>query len=388
MKEFEPAQFAEMVGLIYESAVDSKLWDELLTSIERFYPESRIALFGHQDGRPGATLAVHKNYPAADLQAYVDYFATNSPHVARASLLPIGKAALSEILIEDREFEKTEHYNDFVRPRRLGYHAAGMVLERSPGQMTALSIANKTIDSVRRDRQIRLLDMLAPHLQRALQLRRKLVCERQNGEAAQAVFDRWAHAAFVLDATGRLVSYNAAARALLQREDGIALGRGGKLLAADARVAQDIEVAAQICAATAGSPLDRAIAAKLDAILLPRPSGKRPLRAMIWPLPFLRNSEASRSGGATLLVILDPDRAPRTLPDWLGRQYRLSPSEQRLTELLVNGAALAEAAEQLGIRLSTARTRLKTVQAKTQCHRQSDLVRLAWSLPDIRPDEP
>jgi DNA-binding CsgD family transcriptional regulator len=45
---------------------------------------------------------------------------------------------------------------------------------------------------------------------------------------------------------------------------------------------------------------------------------------------------------------------------------------------------LADAAEQLGIQLSTARTRLKIVQTKTNCRRQVDLVRLALSLPSFR----
>jgi len=44
---------------------------------------------------------------------------------------------------------------------------------------------------------------------------------------------------------------------------------------------------------------------------------------------------------------------------------------------------LGEAAEGLGIQLSTARTRLKSIQAKTGCHRQLDLVRLAMSAPPL-----
>lgn len=54
----------------------------------------------------------------------------------------------------------------------------------------------------------------------------------------------------------------------------------------------------------------------------------------------------------------------------------------RLTDAVVNGLPLAEAAEQL--RRSTARTRLKAIQTKTGCHRQVDLVRLALSLPAVR----
>jgi DNA-binding CsgD family transcriptional regulator len=99
---------------------------------------------------------------------------------------------------------------------------------------------------------------------------------------------------------------------------------------------------------------------------------------MMWPLT------PGDGRGAVLVVILDPAQAQRTPVGWLAKQFGLAPSEARLAEAVVNGLPLADAAEQLGIRLSTARTRLKTIQAKTNCHRQVDLVRLALSLPAVR----
>jgi DNA-binding CsgD family transcriptional regulator len=77
---------------------------------------------------------------------------------------------------------------------------------------------------------------------------------------------------------------------------------------------------------------------------------------------------------------------PRTPVKWLSRQFGLSPAEERLTEAIVNGVTLADAAEQIGIRISTARTRLKAIQTKTGCNRQVDLVRLAMSTPIVRQD--
>jgi DNA-binding CsgD family transcriptional regulator len=103
---------------------------------------------------------------------------------------------------------------------------------------------------------------------------------------------------------------------------------------------------------------------------------------MLWPLPS--GAETDDGRGSELAVILDPAQVQRTPVARLAKQFGLSPAEQRLTEAVVNGLPLVEAAEQLGIRLSTARTRLKAIQAKTHCHRQVDLVRLALSLPAER----
>ena len=56
--------------------------------------------------------------------------------------------------------------------------------------------------------------------------------------------------------------------------------------------------------------------------------------------------------------------------------YGLTAAEAVLTRLLVQGLPLAEAAAQLGVRVQTVRTRLKTIFEKTDTHRQAELVRL------------
>lgn len=387
MDEFEPAVLTELVGRIYEAAADSGRWDDFLSLLEQIHPDARLALFSHENGRPSQALKLHRNFPDDALRAYVDYYVTNSPHVERAHLAPLRRAIDGEAIIEDRELHTTEHFNDFTRPYRLGYHATGIVLERGPGCMTALSIANQQNDPDQRERQRRLLDLLAPHLIRAFRLHRTLVSQIAGGEAAQAAFDRWAHAAFVLNAAGRVVSFNDAAGALLRSGDGLVLGREGQLFGAHETHTRELETAARNCATMANASRAEIGARDLDGIVLPRPSGAAPLRAMVWPLPFLNGVAAPHFvRGTTLLVVFDPDRIRRTPVGWLAKQYRLSPAEERLTEAVVNGVPLATAAEQFGIRLSTARQRLKDIQTKTNCRRQIDLVRLALSFPEIRAD--
>jgi DNA-binding CsgD family transcriptional regulator len=69
--------------------------------------------------------------------------------------------------------------------------------------------------------------------------------------------------------------------------------------------------------------------------------------------------------------------------------YGLTAQEGRLAALLVGDFTLAQAAEQLGITQSTARTVLKRVLAKTGTHRQTSLVRLLLAGPaQIRSDKP
>ncbi len=388
MQEFEHKTIAELTGRVYEAALDPGRWSEFVALIERFYPDARITLFGHESGCPTATLAACINYAEDDLRAYRDEFVRCSPFIAAAPRVPLGRPFLYEELVNAREFERTEYYNEYVRPRGLGCFATGLMIDRDgpagtrPKRATVLSIVDHHEDADRRARQLRLLELLEPHLKRSLQLHRAMVAEKLKADAARLAFDHWAHAALVLNACGEVVGVNRSGDALLKQCDGLWLGRGGRLFAANESATRALHAAMSKCAAIAAGKVDHR-SADLDAVTLPRQSGNPPLRVMMCPLPSLAGETLPGHARAAVLTIVF-DQVQRTPAGWIARQFRLTPAEERLAECIINGVSLDEAAEQIGIRLSTARTRLKAIQQKTDCRRQSDLVRLAYSMPALR----
>jgi len=386
-KPIDHAMLADMVGLIYEAALDPARWLDFIDLVEAIYPDARITMFGHRDGRPSRPLAAQKNFRSEDLKAYSDYYVQNSPYVAGVSKLTVGSPSYSEHIISNEELFKTEHYNDFVRVRGLGHYAVGVLLARDAQGMTAFSIADHKDDEIRRAHQKRLLQLLSVHLQRAIKLHHAVASQNAVAAATQAAFDRWTQAAFVLSAAGRVVSMNAAATDLLARGDCIWLDRDGLLRSLDESRSRAIETAARKCAGILDRLDPSTEGAVRESLLLPRPAPAPPLQAAAWTLPFLaQQAEFGAPQGRVLLIVFDPLQVQRTPVKWLSRQFGLSPAEERLTEAIVNGVTLADAAEQIGIRLSTARTRLKSIQTKTGCSRQVDLVRLAMSMPVIRQD--
>jgi DNA-binding CsgD family transcriptional regulator len=117
------------------------------------------------------------------------------------------------------------------------------------------------------------------------------------------------------------------------------------------------------------------------------PGDGRPLQILEsrldWPNDLSLTGRRFRSA----LFIGDPEQRTGDPFDNLGRLYGLTPAESRLAWLLVGDLSLAEAAAQLGITLSTARTVLKRVLGKTGTRRQASLVRLLLSGPaQVRQD--
>ena len=66
--EFDPIVLADLVAHIYEAAADDGHWHEMAAILERFYPGSRITLFGYDRKDPSRGLAVSRNFRADDMQ--------------------------------------------------------------------------------------------------------------------------------------------------------------------------------------------------------------------------------------------------------------------------------------------------------------------------------
>jgi DNA-binding CsgD family transcriptional regulator len=171
----------------------------------------------------------------------------------------------------------------------------------------------------------------------------------------------------LVDHEGQVVFANRSARSLLDERDGLTLGPEG-LKATDSSTTRALRELVR------GEPQDRG-----GALSLPRRSGP-PLALLVSPL----GSEAERltkPRPVKALFLSDPARGGETGEDTLKRLYGLTAAEARLTQELIQGRTLDEAAAQLAISSNTARSQLRTVFSKTGVRRQSELVRLLLAGP-------
>lgn len=187
------------------------------------------------------------------------------------------------------------------------------------------------------------------------------------GEAALGALDRLRLGVILLDARGRIAHENASARGLLDAKDGLSRGPAGVLTL---HAAAGPQPAADLFAPATGGALG-----------CPRRPPRRPLSVMAGTLP---------GAGRDLRVVFvaDPEQEPGLDEATLQRLHGLTPAEARLALLLVRGLGLDEAAAELGVGLSTARTHLKRCFAKTATSRQSELVLLLSSSGVVAPNRP
>ncbi len=107
-------------------------------------------------------------------------------------------------------------------------------------------------------------------------------------------------------------------------------------------------------------------------LLLDRPDHVRPLIAVIAPAAV----ESAEGGAAAIIYVMRPELSGLRGVEVICQLHGLSPVETQLVARLVAGTTLNEAAAEMRIKPDTARAYLKQVFAKTDTHRQADLIQL------------
>jgi DNA-binding CsgD family transcriptional regulator len=160
------------------------------------------------------------------------------------------------------------------------------------------------------------------------------------------------------------------ARYIVDLKDGFSLDDGRPRAARssdDAALQQSIQQATQRVA--------REQLPEVAVMAITRPSGRRAFPLMVAPL-LNAPPESTLLDAMAVLYISDLEGGTLHRSEVLREVYGLTEAETQLVELLCDGHSLEEIAARRGVTLNTARSQLKQVFAKTNTHRQSELVRL------------
>ncbi len=221
-----------------------------------------------------------------------------------------------------------------------------------------------------------MVKVLLPHLQRALQIQRRLDGLQAFRAAAGTAFDFLPLGVILMDGSGRPLLVNRAARAVIRENDGLTLSRDGLCGATPANTAELRRLVHEASITAAGHGLRAG-----GALSLPRPSLRRPLALLVGPLRAGDVELVPAQDAAVIVFVSDPERMMEAPPDILRRLYGLTAAESRLAAQLLEGLSVARAAEKMEVSPHTARTQLKSIFLKTDTRRQSELIRLVIAGP-------
>ena len=361
-----PEAFEALLDEIYAAGEDPRHWEAVLAALADQLSGNGGGLHaGTMDGSGFSFGATYRVDPVC-LAEYAQYYYSVNPLNAALARVPVGVAAPDHRLVAPRDMERTEFHN--AHSRRFD-HAGSitLVLARDGGEEACLAILRRYRSDVFSDEQVAFVQRLAPHIRRAIGLNRRLAGMQNERATLETALGSIETAVLVVDRAGVIRYGNAAGETLLEKRDGLKVSQGR--LYADDLSAQNI-LAGLMRAALAEK------GARGGSVPVPRRYSPRPLLVKIMPIAQSSEFWLNSAQPCAILFISDPEPLAGEVADEVMGAYGLTPSERRLLSELIAGRSLREAADSLNITRATSRNRLARIMAKTDTHRQSELIQL------------
>ncbi|WP_321960921.1 helix-turn-helix transcriptional regulator [Paraburkholderia sp. J7] len=358
---------------IYGAVLSPDDWSAALALISEAIGAHKVVL--NEAGADAAGLAVSIGVDPVNAVRLRREFANRLPDWIKA--IPVGTSLRQSSAISDADFRRLDIYNEVVRPEG-GFYSIVAPLARSPRRQVHFLVGRELGAADFSDADLDAANLIVPHLMTALEVQSHLAAADLRAQTAFDVIARLNVGVILFDAALCPVFVNPYAEVLAARGDGLLLN--SRTVAA-ARHSDTQDLRRAMAAAVVWHDISRdsreaAIrrVAPTRCYLL-RESPHLPLVVSVMPLCVIDVvSEWNLARG--VLFVLEPDSPLSPDLGVLGTTFQLTRREVALASLLVRGTDLEDAASQLGIGIGTARGYLKRILAKTDTHRQAELVSL------------
>ncbi|WP_213288608.1 helix-turn-helix transcriptional regulator [Bradyrhizobium sp. sGM-13] len=361
----------DLVGSIYDAALDAQLWPGVLNRIGDAVGGPHV-VFGFYDPANG-TVSMHAPRTDPDILRSFDDWSPEIPALPCTGNHRPGEVFTGGDVISRDEFTSTAFYNELWRPG--GFSADPLVTNLFADGAACGHIASHGLLNQSRPHssQKRLFAALAQHLVRAVALQRRVYHLTIANERALTGLDGLQQGFLLVDAEARPLFVNRAARALLDSRDGLRL-EAGALSTSDADGGRTLRGLIKSCAgdvsAVTGSGGEVALAreARLPLDVVVTPVRQETATAII-PWTFSQRAVA-------IVLVSDPETEIQARVEDLRQRFGFTPAEAAFALEIVKGDGRQAAADRLGITVGTARSHLSSIFDKTGSRRQAELVRL------------
>ncbi len=365
-----------LTSSIYEMALGRSNWDSILDILQAAFPECLVLVTGHDLGKRSSLLFAHRGLTPDAVGPYLSTFAEQNPYLDGIADLAPFQVYQDDQLLPREEARKTPYVRDWLAKQGDYFAATGAVVLREGARQMAIEIRYSPSNPAVRERATAALSEAAYHLGRAFEIVKRTRFSSGFGYLDSVVEDL-PFAVFFIDTDMRIHYANQHAEAMRRLGEGPFNGFDGDLRAADDNVDRQMRELIQKTAVAKRSTT--------SVIQLGRPGTDN--RYLAIARVASRGSQnyqlhdAILDPGPLVMLIVHGSLEVAALPmDLLWRAFGLTESEATLAEALLNGATLADFAQEREVSKQTLRNQLVGVMRKTGTRRQSELVSLLTRL--------
>lgn len=226
---------------------------------------------------------------------------------------------------------------------------------------------------VRRESMLHISPEVERHFAIARQAHEEYLGRARHVAVLSELYNQIAAGAILLDRDAAVVRVNNTAREILTSRDGLEIV-DGQVRAVS--TTDDAALRQMILRAASGNNANQQ--AELPFTRVTRP-GRRPLVVLIRQAPAIPAFLDDQA--LVMVMVLDLDRAAAPAADALRGLYGMTEREAEFALLLMRGLDVKEAARELGVAVTTARTFLAHIREKTDSHNQAELMQRLLAIP-------
>jgi DNA-binding CsgD family transcriptional regulator/PAS domain-containing protein len=358
-----------LIGELYAAAVEDTLAPAFTSLLERATGIATVSLWITDKGE-FVDMNIAGGF-APLVPSYREHFGKIDPWAASLARQPPETIMLGSEHLPEKELLRTEFYNDWARHGGM-FRPLGVRMRLGPGVYATMGSENPFARKLFEPTDKRRIERVLPHVKRALQLRRRLRQVSERG-SAQAALDALAFGMIICDRRGCIVAANAEAETLARSDSGVVLAGNGRAIGA-VHPAEHSALRRLVRDAASGGA---------GGILsITGGQGVPTLLALVAPMPRGLNDLDGR--GHAVVALRSLGDAPGFGATRLSGFFGLSPTQGEIALAIFRGKSIEEIAAERGVKITTVRTQLARLYARTGAESQRDIVRLIALLPPLR----
>lgn len=356
----------QLIGEIYDAALDASRWPGLLTKIAEFVGGQAAGFLSKNAVSKSGNVYYQVGVDPYFVQLYSETYWKFDP-VAALPDRDIEQIVSVSDLVPYEEFRAGRFYREWAQPQGW-IDAANAVLEKTATSCAYLSVLRSEVSGMVDAEMRRRMGLIVPHVGRAV--RTGKVIDLRHAEAATFadILDGLSPAIFLVDAGGHIVHGNAASRSMLDSGD-LLRAVHNRLTATDPQI--ELALSDAIAAAATEEPCEKG-----RAVPLRGHTGERYVAHVLPLAGGERHKAGIASTAVAALFVRKAELATAPPSEVIGKTYKLTPTELRVLLAIVNVGGVRQVAGNLGVADTTIKTHLGRLFEKTGVSRQADLVKL------------
>jgi DNA-binding CsgD family transcriptional regulator len=377
----DAACLSELIHRIYEAGTQPERWHRAVEAVARSFGCRKALLFTPYVAPQNGGLIFPCGIDETALQLWASSYIEHdiwSQQLARKGMLNSGDVLIDSQMVPHEDLLASKFYREFLSTIGIARVCAGLVFGNEPGLLaTSLAVYRDVDDPPFDEADSEWMKLLVSHVSRSLGVMQRLDPPRLKETSLLAAFNRLAFGAVLLDAEMRVIHANTAAQAVLERQDGLAIGISRQLESTSGPQRQ-LRLSRWLDTVREASPTKRMHF--LDGCFVPRTAEGMHYVVQCSALVTSGDWEIPGMEAHYIAFITDPAALRLPAPERLMTLYDLTRTQACVALAFADGASYKETARRLGISEETVRSHVKEIYPKTRVNRQADLVRLVLSL--------